>query len=462
MTFEVQNLPDWASFSTTTGTISGTPTTAGVYSDIIITATSGSSSASLASFSIEVFDTGSTVSISGTPASYAIVGSNYSFTPTAVDTLGASIIFNETNLPDWATFSTETGTITGTPTAEGAHLGVSITASNDNGSDALSYDLSVVGVLVGKETVYITEGGLSQPVIDGGVAPYQISIDSDSNSSLSLYSDTSARDGFLNKLLGLSRGTASISVTDASNQSLSISAIVLEPSSLDVTYELTQLASAEDYKMMTFPINLSNVSGSELFSHLQDQFGTHGQDYILYAYDGSSYSKLTDSSVNTGAGYGYWMGVLSSDNYQVIGSSPSSLGEVQVGINEGWNMIGNPFSTSINTSGIVYYKDGQSIAVESSAQSDLGHVFWGVDSSGEYQALSSMGVGQAAWIYSSIDTTLIFTASSSSVKARLATEVDLENEPQPPARPKSTSFSSSSSGGGGGGGCLLRSTGGSK
>lgn len=457
------NLPDWASFSTSTGTISGTPTSAGVYSGIVITATSGDSSSSLSSFSIEVIDTGSTVSISGAPDSYAVVSQAYSFTPTAVDTLEASITFTVANLPDWASFSTETGTISGTPTEEGTHSGISITASNDNGSDSLSYDLEVVGVLVGKETVYVTVGGVSQPVVDGGKSPFQISINSDTSSSLSLVSDSSVRDGFSNKLLGVTSGVASLNITDASGQSLSVASTVYEAASLDVTYSVAQLSSADDYKMVTFPINLSNVSGSELFSHLQDQFGTHGQDYILYAYDGSSYSKLTDTSVNVGAGYGYWMGVLSSDNFQVIGSAPSSLGEVQVHVSEGWNMIGNPFSTSISTSGIVYYKNGQSVSVESSSQSDLGHVFWGVNSSGEYEALSSISVGQAAWIYSSIDTILVFSTSSGSGKSRLAADdIDLENEPQPPSRPKSTSFTSSSSGGGGGGGCLLRLSGGSK
>lgn len=464
ITYSIQNQPSWASFSTTTGTLSGTPTSAGVYSGIVITATSGSASSSLSSFSIEVIDTGSTVSISGVPDNYGVIGQGYSFTPTAVDTLEAAITFAGDNLPDWASVSQSTGTISGTPTTTGTYSSITITASNENGSASLSFDLEVVEVLTGKETVYVTVGGLSQPIVEGGKAPYQISIEADSASSLSLVSDSSARDGFSNKLLGETSGIATVSVNDVSGQRLVVSATVYEASSLDVTYSISQLSSADDYKMVTFPINLSNVTGTELFSHLQDQFGTYGQDYILYAYDGSGsgYGKLSASSTGVGAGYGYWMGVLSSDNYQVIDSAPSSLGEVQVHINVGWNIIGNPFSTRINTADIVYYKEGQSIAVESSAQSDLGHVFWGETDSGGYEALSSIGVGHAAWIYSSIDTILVFTATSGSVKARVG--VNLENEPQPPAKPSSSSIgsSSSSSGGGGGGGCLLRLSGGSK
>jgi hypothetical protein len=50
----VQNQPSWASFNATTGTLSGTPTSAGSYSNIVISVSDGYSSASLAPFSITV------------------------------------------------------------------------------------------------------------------------------------------------------------------------------------------------------------------------------------------------------------------------------------------------------------------------------------------------------------------------------------------------------------------------
>jgi hypothetical protein len=56
LSFSVQNLPAWATFSIATGTLSGTPTTAnvGTYSNIVISVSDGQSSASLAPFSINV------------------------------------------------------------------------------------------------------------------------------------------------------------------------------------------------------------------------------------------------------------------------------------------------------------------------------------------------------------------------------------------------------------------------
>jgi hypothetical protein len=56
LTFSVTNLPSWASFSTATGAITGTPSNvqAGTYSNILVSVSNGSASASLAAFSINV------------------------------------------------------------------------------------------------------------------------------------------------------------------------------------------------------------------------------------------------------------------------------------------------------------------------------------------------------------------------------------------------------------------------
>jgi hypothetical protein len=54
LTFGIQNRPSWATFSGTTGQLAGTPTTAGVFSNIVISASNRTASASLTAFSIAV------------------------------------------------------------------------------------------------------------------------------------------------------------------------------------------------------------------------------------------------------------------------------------------------------------------------------------------------------------------------------------------------------------------------
>jgi len=56
LTFSVQNLPSWAAFSTSTGAVSGTPSSSnvGTFANIVITVSDGQASAALPAFSIQV------------------------------------------------------------------------------------------------------------------------------------------------------------------------------------------------------------------------------------------------------------------------------------------------------------------------------------------------------------------------------------------------------------------------
>ena len=78
LTFSVQNRPSWAGFSTTTGTLSGTPTSAnvGTYSNIVISVSDGKSSAALSPFAIAVDQTsGGSAQVSWSPPSQNSDGS---------------------------------------------------------------------------------------------------------------------------------------------------------------------------------------------------------------------------------------------------------------------------------------------------------------------------------------------------------------------------------------------------
>ena len=57
--------------------------------------------------------------ISGTPASWVYVGSQYYFRAQGYDREGATLRYSIQNRPSWATFSTSTGELSGTPTVLG-------------------------------------------------------------------------------------------------------------------------------------------------------------------------------------------------------------------------------------------------------------------------------------------------------------------------------------------------------
>jgi large repetitive protein len=139
LTFTIQNRPTWATFSGSTGMLSGTPTSSqtGTYSGIVISATDGVQSASLPAFSISVT---APLSISGNPATSVTAGKAYSFQPTTNAPSGTSLTFTIQNKPSWASFSTSTGALTGTPSTSqvGTYSNIAISVSNGSQTAALA------------------------------------------------------------------------------------------------------------------------------------------------------------------------------------------------------------------------------------------------------------------------------------------------------------------------------------
>jgi hypothetical protein len=135
LAYSIANKPSWAVFSTTNGRLSGTPasTNVGAYSNIRITVSDGSLSASLAAFTLTVNAASNTApTISGAPGTSVVAGSAYSFTPTARDADGDALAFSVSGKPAWAIFSTATGALTGTPTTAqaGSYPGIVISVSD--------------------------------------------------------------------------------------------------------------------------------------------------------------------------------------------------------------------------------------------------------------------------------------------------------------------------------------------
>ncbi len=141
--YSIQNKPSWASFSTSNGTLSGTPTATGTHSNIVISVSDGKLSKSLAAFAITVSAATSSNSapvISGSPARSVTAGSTYSFRPTASDANGDTLTFSITNRPAWATFNTSTGQLSGTPSASnaGTYSNIQIRVSDGKATASLA------------------------------------------------------------------------------------------------------------------------------------------------------------------------------------------------------------------------------------------------------------------------------------------------------------------------------------
>src|SRR5579871_3193212 len=150
--FSITNQPSWATFSSTTGTLSGTPSAANVGSTtgIVISVNDGTASASLPAFTLTVTASTAPPTIGGTPPTTVAAGSTYSFTPTASSPRsGATLTFSISGQPSWASFNTANGQLTGTPTANDIGTYANITISVNDGTASASLAAFTITVQAG-------------------------------------------------------------------------------------------------------------------------------------------------------------------------------------------------------------------------------------------------------------------------------------------------------------------------
>ena len=120
----------------------------------VISVSDGKLRAALAPFTITVAAANNAPTISGTPAASVNANSAYSFRPTAADGDGDTLSFSIANKPAWASFSTATGQLSGTPAS--ASVG--------------TYSNIVVSVSDGKARVALPAFAITVADVSGGVA----------------------------------------------------------------------------------------------------------------------------------------------------------------------------------------------------------------------------------------------------------------------------------------------------
>ncbi len=94
--------------------------------------------------------------ITGSPQTEVMVGSAYSFEPSADDADGDTLTFSVTNLPSWATFNASTGAISGTPKAGdvATYDNIQISVSDGTASASLAaFSISVVATASGSASL---------------------------------------------------------------------------------------------------------------------------------------------------------------------------------------------------------------------------------------------------------------------------------------------------------------------
>ena len=139
LAYSITGRPSWATFNTQTGRLSGTPSgsNVGSFNNVLISVSDGIAISSLPAFSIRVDAANRAPAISGSPPTSVIAGQAYSFQPTASDADGDTLAYSITGRPSWASFNTQTGRLSGTPTSAGTHGGIVISVDDGRATASL-------------------------------------------------------------------------------------------------------------------------------------------------------------------------------------------------------------------------------------------------------------------------------------------------------------------------------------
>ena len=137
LTFQIENRPEWATFSPITGRLEGTPSSTALpmYQRVRISVSDGKSVSELPAFDLSVQGlppVNTAPTIAGTPAGSVAAGNAYEFIPQVSDPDGQTLVFSVTGRPSWAQFDTVTGRLWGTPSAAdaGTFSGITISVSD--------------------------------------------------------------------------------------------------------------------------------------------------------------------------------------------------------------------------------------------------------------------------------------------------------------------------------------------
>jgi len=240
--------------------------------------------------------------ISGTPETSVNENEEYSFIPTATDAEGDRLTFSILNKPSWATFDTETGTLSGKPsfTNSGDNSNIQISVSDGNLSANLpAFNITVNNVDRPPVVTILTPSNNAQ-LLDGSPLPISASVtDPDGDPPTAVLIEIKKADGSVLEQINLTTGLSNVyngiwqtpvagQITFTANAT--VKGVITKSAPINIT------VLSQDISGISFdPVGGSyQVNKGEKFK-FKIAVGNLNPDAIIYTLDGSD--PLTNRTV---------------------------------------------------------------------------------------------------------------------------------------------------------------------
>ncbi len=341
LTYSAAGLPAGLSINSSTGLISGTPTTAGT-SSVTVTATDTTGAHGSASFTWTVNPVPNTVSVTNPGNQTSTVGSAVSLQIQASDSAsGQTLTYSAAGLPAGLSINSSTGLISGTPTTAGTSS-VTVTATDTTGAHgSASFTWTVNPV---PNTVSVTNPGNQTSTVGSAVSLQIQASDSASGQTLT-YSAAGLPAGLsINSSTGLISGTP----TTAGTSSVTVTATDTTGAHGSASFTWT-VNPVPNTVSVTNPGNQTSTVGSAVSLQIQASDSASGQT-LTYSAAGLPAGLSINSSTGLISGTPTTAGtssvtVTATDTTGAHGSASFTWtvnpAQPPTAVNQSYNAVGN-------------------------------------------------------------------------------------------------------------------------